>query len=94
MFIERERWQQVQAGWDLLRAIENDYECGGFCYDPLFYLTRDIENGRPDNECMTEIVGAITERVNVLCYATGGVLLLTFVCSLCLCGGIPEPEEE
>ena len=44
------------GGFDFLRSIEDRYECGGICYEPLFYLTQDISMGRPTKECFREVL--------------------------------------
>ena len=36
--------------------IENDYNCGGFCYTPLFYMTKDLSAGKPEQECLKLIL--------------------------------------
>ena len=41
---ELEAWQSFssQEGWDILAALEDEYECAGVCYSPLFYMTKEI----------------------------------------------------
>lgn len=36
-----------RGGFEFIRDIEIEYNCGGICYQPLFYLAGDISRGRP-----------------------------------------------
>ena len=41
--------------WLFLNDVESLYNCAGMCYTPMFFLTKDIKNGRPEKECIREI---------------------------------------
>jgi len=30
------------GGFDFFKAIEEEFDCAGICYAPLFYLTKDV----------------------------------------------------
>ena len=78
----------------MLKSIEDDYYCGGFCYQPLFYLTHEITLGRNYNECISVILDDVSGEVLVPCYIMGTVLLLNFFFSLFLCQPVPNDFEE
>ena len=37
-------WKEFMqdGGFDFLSAIEEEFDCAGICYNPLFYITKDI----------------------------------------------------
>ena len=39
-----------KGGYGFLSELEQKYECASVCNRPLFYITRDIEEGRPEQE--------------------------------------------
>ena len=59
------------------------------CKVPLFYISRDISEGKPEMECTEAIVEAFTGKimVAVVCMITGLVLLCAMICSFPLCSG-------
>lgn len=82
-----------QGGFNFLRSIEERYDCGGICYEPLFYLTQDISMGRPTKECFREVLDATIPQIQLYATISGAILLLSFFTSLCICGGIPKDED-
>ena len=44
-----EYWEDFESedAWNFFTQVEEDYDCAGICYTPLFYLTKDISVGRP-----------------------------------------------
>lgn len=82
------------GGFDFLRSIEDRYECGGICYEPLFYLTQDINMGRPTKECFSEVLDEVVPLITLYSAICGGILLLSFIVSLFICGGVPKNEEN
>lgn len=43
----------------LYQKLEDEFECSGMCRKALFYFSRTIEEGRPQNTCMTKLIDAI-----------------------------------
>ena len=37
---------------NFLFEVEKDFDCAGMCEVPLFYVTRDISEGPPTQECL------------------------------------------
>lgn len=98
---EQEQMKKVKeffekGGYDFLSQLEKDYECASMCKVPLFYLTRDVKDGKPEKECTEAIVEAVTGKVlvAVICFITGLVLLCACICSFPLCSGFKQPEKE
>lgn len=92
---EKEEWEKVQAElWDFLTDIEESYNCGGFCYTPFFAITTDISEGRPEKECLDSIFKATFSSAGAISAVGGIFLLITFLLSLSLCGGMPDKSGE
>jgi hypothetical protein len=51
-----------QGGYDFLTDLENTYECASLCETPLFYLTKDVRLGKPQIDCVTATVDAMTDN--------------------------------
>ena len=45
-----------KGGYDFLAGLENRYDCASLCSVPLFYLTKDVDNGPPQTDCFTAAV--------------------------------------
>ena len=46
---------------DNLRAYEKEYDCSGICDVPLFYLTRNLSDGPPPEDCVDAILKSFTD---------------------------------
>lgn len=81
---DEENWIEFvqNGGFDFLAAIEEEFDCAGMCYAPLFYLTKDLtpENVPVRQGCVeafverakgTEFAGAIGIAVGVLLWVAG-----------------------
>ena len=40
-----------KGGMEFLQALEDQYNCASICNVPLFYITKDIAEGKPTSEC-------------------------------------------
>ena len=58
---QKEFWEGFDSddAWAFFADVEREYNCGGLCYVPLFYLTRNINEGRPEKECIREIINDV-----------------------------------
>lgn len=74
--------------------MEEEYECGGVCYQPLFYLAGDISQGRPTGDCFRVIWQDYRFYMMTVFGVTGGILLIQFFLSLPICCGIPQHEKS
>ena len=44
-----------EGGFEFLKWIEGiHHQCASICEPPLFYLTKDISEGMPEDECLVE----------------------------------------
>ena len=46
----------TDEAWAFFSSVEEDYNCAGMCYTPLFFLSKDISAGRPEKECIRELI--------------------------------------
>lgn len=81
------------AGSDDLKFwtdIEKKYNCAGFCYTPMFYMTRPITDGPPAKACDTALFteGSKHPGSGAVALLSGFVLLTLFGASLTLCAGL------
>ena len=76
-------------GFKFLEEVENKFSCGGFCSEPLFYTTQDINKGRPTKDCLKELVGKLIDSAVSFTAVGGVILLITFILSLPILCGIP-----
>lgn len=44
--------------WDFFSTVEKNYDCGGFCYEPLFVIAKEISDGRNQTDC----IGPVMQR--------------------------------
>lgn len=42
-----------KGGFELLADLEDKYDCASICTAPLFYLTKDVKEGPPKQDCLT-----------------------------------------
>lgn len=66
--------------WDFMRSAEVTYDCAGFCYVPMFYLTRDISEGQPTQECLKPIFNAAYADSQYIFMISGTFLALIGCC--------------
>jgi len=84
-------------GWDFLEELETEYNCAGICYAPLWYMTRNINNGKPSDECLSPLFDDVFNASKNFANGFGAALLISVLCQLGLCGGMPATagdEEE
>ena len=88
---ELEVWQSFssQEGWDVLATLEDEYECAGVCYSPLFYMTKEISYGQPQRECLRPLFDDVFAQSYHLCIGVGAALMVSALLQLVLCGGMP-----
>lgn len=86
-----------------LTQLEKDFSCSSFCKPNLFYITKDISEGRPTQECVSasaDAWGASRTYADygkigaIMSLTTGGILLLSMMCSCPLCGSFGDNERR
>ncbi|KAL4506901.1 hypothetical protein ABPG72_001322 [Tetrahymena utriculariae] len=81
---------------DLLRAIENTFDCSGFCSINKYYVFSNVNNGFPSKDCKVEMINFLdnnNKRVIIAAAVLTFFLFLTFILSICLCVKKPKGEN-
>lgn len=71
-----------------LRYYEEEFDCSGMCDVPLFYSTKAIMDGLPEEDCIDAIIENVLN--NKICGIVAGITgCLFLLCGLCSipCGG-------
>ena len=55
------------------------------CHVPLFYLTKDIAEGRPDKDCMYEAIDDVFRNSKTLYTLFAATFFFSAICQLGLC---------
>lgn len=78
-----------------LKYYEEEYECSGMCDTPLFYSTKPIMDGLPEEDCIDAIIENVTDNkiVAIIAGCTGVLFLLCGLCSI-PCGGSKKKHKE
>ena len=86
-----------------LTQLEKDYKCSSVCQPNLFYITKELSEGRPLKECIlatadswvnTKSFSNYGEIAAILAFITGAILILSMVCSCPLCGGFGDNSKR
>lgn len=72
----------------VLRYYEEEYECSGMCDTPLFYSTKPMMDGLPEDDCIDAIIENVMDN-KILAIIAGCAGVLFLLCGLCSipCGG-------
>ncbi|OMJ93169.1 hypothetical protein SteCoe_3991 [Stentor coeruleus] len=83
----------------LLKWVEENFKCSGLCYPRGLYMFSDVNNGEPENSCITEIND--WAQSNFLAYGIVSiifgfylVLVLFMSCTVCCCPKKKKTDEE
>ena len=84
-------WKEFMqdGGFDFLSAIEEEFDCAGICYNPLFYITKDVaESTVPVTQgCVEAFVERAKDNAHIGAFGVlTGILLwvaATGSCALC-----------
>ncbi len=44
-----------EGGYDFFVSLEEEFKCASVCNPPLFYLTYDISEGKPEKGCIMPV---------------------------------------
>ena len=64
-------------GMEILSELEDKYDCASVCEVPMFYITKDISEGRPTQECAAGIYHSMKGSYKA-------EAAFSIICSLCL----------
>jgi len=86
----------AQGGMKFIASLENEADCAGLCYTPLWYLGKDIKLGRPTTDCATKIVKEYggSQGVGVSAIITGLVFFTAAIGSIPLCKGFSPQGDD
>ena len=78
-----------------LRYYEEEYDCSGMCDTPLFYSTRPIMDGLPEEDCIDSIIESVMDN-KILAIISGCTGVLFLLCGLCSipCGGGSKKKNK
>lgn len=71
---EAEKEYAGKESIDSLRAYEKKFDCSGICDVPLFYLSRELADGPPPEDCVDAILKSFTDS-----YAVAAISLTLFL---------------
>lgn len=82
--------------------IEKEFNCAGICQPPLFYYSKNVNNGPPKEACVVLMVNDIAPGLSKLggvLTVSGVLILLMNFCAIPICCykrevGIFEDEDE
>ena len=80
----------------VLKTYEEKYECAGICTPGLFSISRSIDKGQAQQDCVTGVVDDIADSskpVGMFGLVLGIILLLTAICTIPLCGCCRAKQE-
>ena len=85
----RSKWKdkQLQIATDFADYFEKAYSCSGICKSPLFYYALEVDEGRPDTECLLYLKDEIENNLSymgITSVIAGLFMLFTFVFQYCL----------
>ena len=77
-----EYWEDfdTEDAWTFFTSVEEDYDCAGMCYVPMFYMTKNIQAGRPERECIRVLIEDVYTESQPLCYGMGGAFVFFVIC--------------
>ena len=70
-----------KQGYAFLEGVENTFNCASVCSVPLFYITKDISEGRPQMECVQAVIEGVQGPLGIAAMTSIfiGFLLITAV---------------
>jgi hypothetical protein len=88
-----------KGGYQLLADFEEKYNCASMCSAPLFYLTKDVKEGPPTQDCLSAALTEIGSQTGpaAVCAITGILLLISVAGGFVLCSktkdGMMDDED-
>lgn len=78
-----------------IRYYEEEFECGGICDMPLFYTTKQLADGLPEEDCIDAIIENETDNgiIAGINLGTGIIFVLLGLASI-PCGGKKKGKRE
>ena len=70
----------------MLKWIEKQFNCSGFCSNPNIYLFSELGEGKPDGSCRGEVKDWIEEDFLAIGATLVACAILLFIMPVCSCG--------
>jgi hypothetical protein len=86
----------THGGFSLLSSLEENFDCASLCKVPLFYITKDISEGRPRQECIDGFIKGMNANLgtaglfSILCAI---ILLIGALGTFPICCGGKEEKK-
>ena len=69
-----------KGGYEFLSMLERKYNCASMCHVPLFWLTKDVSEGPPTQECVSASIDSLSDQIGfTIAFSVSGLLLLLAV---------------
>jgi hypothetical protein len=82
-----------EGGYKFIAAYESEYDCGGVCETPLFYMSRKISDGPPTQGCIEAAARGLGDKlgnVGLVALVTGLMMLIAMIGACPLCTGFSD----
>jgi len=101
-----EEWKKEDASADkkeydgngmaFFKKLEEDLDCGGVCWLPIFGISRSIKDGPVEADCVDVMLDSLKSLMApaIVCLITFFVLLCACCSSIPLCTGYDPKEDE
>ena len=84
-----------QGGYEFVAAFEKEFDCGGVCKVPLFYMSRPISDGPPTRGCVEQAAKGMASKLGTVGWVallTGLMMLIGMIGACPLCTGFSEDK--
>lgn len=71
---------------NLVKMLEEDYNCSGFCSSANFWASKDIKTGPPTQTCIYTLKDSFDEDMVLLGWSTAATAVMVLFMFLCHCG--------
>lgn len=84
-----------QGGYEFVKNFEEQFDCGGVCEVPLFYMSRPISDGPPTQGCVKAAALGMAGKLGTAGYVsliTGIMMWIGMIGACPLCTGFSEEK--
>ena len=87
---QKNKWAAFieSEGFKFINKAEEKHDCASACKAGQWYLTRDVSDGKPESDCLTEVIEDIQGEFKVpgyVCVILGLFLLVAYAFTWPLC---------
>ena len=84
---------ELKSAWSFYADVERKYDCAGMCEVPMFYLTKDISEGKPTKECIKKVIEATFKESYGFLSSMGLIFLLSSCFQVGMCTSFEADDE-